>query len=131
MSNVFGRDRDEVEKRAKKFAQYAISSQYTPTGKPKPDRHDIEATNIGFFGAISGKVRGQAGKDLKSLHDGINIVFDKGQEIEAVNWESTKALYALGRKNFIKTSIKITALAVTSTVIGVAGLIVGIKAYRK
>jgi len=125
-------DRKQVEAHARKYAQHAIANQYTSKGEPKLRPSEREPRKVGDG------IRGQIGKDLRELSniaESLRFMADSAfygsQSAEAGNWESTKALYALGRTNFIKTSRKITALAVMGVIIGAAGFITAIKAYQK
>ena len=102
----------------RKTARNAIKSQYTASGKPIADEkfpHDEVVSH----------------DEVTDLREFTDIMIDNLNDVDRLQWESTKQLYALGRRNFLKYCTVITVLAVTSAVIGTTGLIMAVRGYAK
>jgi len=69
--------------------------------------------------------------EIINLRKTLGCIAEKLIDVDRQQWETTVELYALGRRNFLRYCKIITAIAVTSTVIGTAGLIVAVKGYAK
>ena len=105
------------------FAKKAIENQYTASGKPR--------LNTGIDAPNMIEPLEQLEEIYSNSRAWVNEKFDMLNDIDRAQWESTKELYALGRRNFLKYCKAITALAVTNTVIGTIGLIIAIRGYAK
>jgi len=115
----------------KRFAQKAIDNQYTATGKPiepYPPKRKVQAKAKGD--EVGEKLRKLDKKceDIKNLiwHETVML-----NDVDRMQWESTKELYALGRKNVIKAISRVGVLALLGMVVGAVGLVTAIKAYQK
>ena len=70
-------------------------------------------------------------KEHSDLIDLIHQEAIRLNEVDVIQWESITTLYALGRKNVIKTSKRLAGLALLGVVVGTARLIVTIKGSQK